>query len=143
MTTDADDAHDYEDVTIYGLDEDVEEQLLLAHNECTFIWSNKEGWPVGVIMSYVWRNGQLLADRVGPAGPDQRRAPRPTGLHRRDVHRFAAAAQQDGDVEGHVHASTTIATSRTGSTPSSPRADRPGAGRGATRSPSSSTRRGA
>jgi hypothetical protein len=45
----------YEDVTVYGLDDDVEEQLLLAHNECTFIWSNKEGWPVGVIMSYVWR----------------------------------------------------------------------------------------
>lgn len=47
----------YEDVTVYGLDDDVEEQLLLTHNECTFIWSNKEGWPVGVIMSYVWRDG--------------------------------------------------------------------------------------
>ena len=47
----------YEDVTVYGLDDDVEEQLLLVHNECTFIWSNKEGWPVGVIMSYVWRDG--------------------------------------------------------------------------------------
>jgi len=48
---------DYEDVTSYTLDPDVEEQLLLAHNECTFIWSNKEGWPVGVVMSYVWRRG--------------------------------------------------------------------------------------
>ncbi len=47
----------YEDVTSYGLDTDDEERLLLAHNECTFIWSNKEGWPVGVIMSYVWRHG--------------------------------------------------------------------------------------
>ena len=47
----------YEDVTVYGLDAEIEEQLLLAHNECTFIWSNKEGWPVGVIMSYVWRDG--------------------------------------------------------------------------------------
>ena len=46
---------DYEDVTMYSLDADVEQQLLLAHNECTFIWSNREGWPVGVIMSYVWR----------------------------------------------------------------------------------------
>jgi nitroimidazol reductase NimA-like FMN-containing flavoprotein (pyridoxamine 5'-phosphate oxidase superfamily) len=46
---------DYEDVTMYTLDADVEEQLLLAHNECTFIWSNREGWPIGVIMSYVWR----------------------------------------------------------------------------------------
>ena len=58
MTTD-DGAHDYEDVTIYTLDDDVEEQLLLAHNECTFIWSNREGWPVGVIMSYVWRKGSF------------------------------------------------------------------------------------
>ncbi|MFM1751629.1 MAG: hypothetical protein RL119_591 [Actinomycetota bacterium] len=49
----------YEDVTVYALDEDVEEELLLAHNECTFIWSNKEGWPVGVIMSYVWRRGSF------------------------------------------------------------------------------------
>jgi hypothetical protein len=59
MTTDADDAHNYEDVTTYGLDEAIEEQLLLAHNECTFIWSNKDGWPVGVIMSYIWRKGRF------------------------------------------------------------------------------------
>ncbi len=55
------DAHpeNYEDVTVFGLDAADEEALLLAHNECTFIWSNKEGWPVGVIMSYVWRNGSF------------------------------------------------------------------------------------
>lgn len=55
----------YEDVTVYGLDEDVEEKLLLAHNECTFIWSNKEGWPVGVIMSYVWREGAFWLTASG------------------------------------------------------------------------------
>lgn len=49
----------YEDVTVYDLDADVEEQLLLEHNECTFIWANREGWPVGVIMSYVWRDGRF------------------------------------------------------------------------------------
>lgn len=53
------DVADYEDVTGYTLDADVEQRLLLAHNECTFIWSNKEGWPVGVIMSYVWRQGSF------------------------------------------------------------------------------------
>ena len=52
-------SENYEDISAYGLDDDVEQQLLLAHNECTFIWSNKEGWPVGVIMSYVWRNGRF------------------------------------------------------------------------------------
>jgi len=58
-------ARDYEDVTMYTLDAEVEEQLLLAHNECTFIWSNKEGWPVGVIMSYVWRHGAFWLTASG------------------------------------------------------------------------------
>jgi len=49
----------YEDVTVYGLDDDVEAEMLDAQNECTFIWSNKEGWPVGVIMSYVYRDGRF------------------------------------------------------------------------------------
>ncbi|MEZ5407112.1 MAG: pyridoxamine 5'-phosphate oxidase family protein [Acidimicrobiales bacterium] len=50
---------DYEDVTAFDLDGATEEQLLGAHNECTFIWANAEGWPVGVIMSYVWRRGRF------------------------------------------------------------------------------------
>ncbi|MGD9753709.1 MAG: pyridoxamine 5'-phosphate oxidase family protein, partial [Acidimicrobiia bacterium] len=50
---------DYEDVTAFDLDPETEEQLLAAHNECTFIWANREGWPVGVIMSYVWRRGRF------------------------------------------------------------------------------------
>ncbi len=50
---------DYEDVSQYELDHADEEALLLAHNECTFIWANKEGWPVGVIMSYVWADGKF------------------------------------------------------------------------------------
>jgi nitroimidazol reductase NimA-like FMN-containing flavoprotein (pyridoxamine 5'-phosphate oxidase superfamily) len=49
----------YEDVTVYGLDDDVENEMLLTQNECTFIWSNKDGWPVGVIMSYVFRDGKF------------------------------------------------------------------------------------
>ncbi len=53
------DAENDEDVTQYDLDQADEEALLLAHNECTFIWSNREGWPVGVIMSYVWRRGRF------------------------------------------------------------------------------------
>ncbi len=49
----------YEDVTVYGLDDDDEAVMLDAQNECTFIWSNKEGWPVGVIMSYIFRDGKF------------------------------------------------------------------------------------
>jgi nitroimidazol reductase NimA-like FMN-containing flavoprotein (pyridoxamine 5'-phosphate oxidase superfamily) len=47
----------YDDVSSYSLDDEDERLLLEAQDECTFIWSNKEGWPVGVIMSYVWRDG--------------------------------------------------------------------------------------
>ena len=49
----------YEDVTVFGLDADDEAEMLDAQNECTFIWSNKEGWPVGVIMSYVFVDGKF------------------------------------------------------------------------------------
>jgi general stress protein 26 len=61
------DAHpeNYEDVTVYTLDDEVEADLLYQHNECTFIWSNKEGWPVGVIMSYVFRDGKFWLTASG------------------------------------------------------------------------------
>jgi general stress protein 26 len=55
----SDHPENYEDVTVYGLDDQVEAEMLDAQNECTFIWSNKEGWPVGVIMSYVFRDGKF------------------------------------------------------------------------------------
>jgi len=48
---------DYEDVAIYPLDPEVLEQLLSEQNECTFIWGPKDHWAVGVMMSYVWRDG--------------------------------------------------------------------------------------
>ena len=52
-------AADYEDVTGWGLGADAEEAMLAAQTECTFIWANKEGWPVGVIMSFIWRRGRF------------------------------------------------------------------------------------
>ena len=58
-------ADNYEDVSVFGLDDADEQALLLGHNECTFIWSNKEGWPVGVIMSYVFREGKFWLTASG------------------------------------------------------------------------------
>jgi general stress protein 26 len=58
MTT-PDPIDNYEDVTVYTLDESTELELLEAQNELTFIWSTREGWPVGVIMSYVFRDGRF------------------------------------------------------------------------------------
>lgn len=68
----------YEDVTVYDLDPADEERLLLTQNECTFIWSNREGWPVGVVMSYIWRHGRfwLTASRQRARISAVRRDPR-------------------------------------------------------------------
>ena len=49
----------YEDVSVYQLDDDVREQILKEQNECSFIWGTKDHWPIGVIMSYVWRDGKF------------------------------------------------------------------------------------
>jgi hypothetical protein len=50
---------DYEDVTKYGLRAEAERELLARQSECTFIWSNREGFPVGVIMNYVFQDGRF------------------------------------------------------------------------------------
>lgn len=47
----------YDDVSSYTLDGADELALIAAQDECTFMWSTREGWPVGVIMSYVYDSG--------------------------------------------------------------------------------------
>jgi hypothetical protein len=49
----------YDDVSAYTLDDTDERLLVETQDECTFMWSNKEGWPVGVIMSYVFHEGSF------------------------------------------------------------------------------------
>jgi nitroimidazol reductase NimA-like FMN-containing flavoprotein (pyridoxamine 5'-phosphate oxidase superfamily) len=49
----------YEDVTVFPLDDEDAEQILLEQNECSFVWGTKEHWPIGVIMNYVWRQGRF------------------------------------------------------------------------------------
>ena len=48
------DLANYEAVSIYPLESDVQEQLLSEARECVFNWSTKDGWPMGVIMSFMW-----------------------------------------------------------------------------------------
>jgi general stress protein 26 len=55
----AEELQDYEKVSIYPLDADLQEQLLSAQRECVFNWSTREGWPMGVIMSCLWRDGRM------------------------------------------------------------------------------------
>ncbi len=47
----------YEKVDVYPLDDAVRDQLLREQNECVFCWSTRDHWPVGMVMSYVWRDG--------------------------------------------------------------------------------------
>ena len=69
---------DYEDVTKYTLDQDSEAELLARQIECTFIWSNSGGHPLGVIMNYVFRDGRfwLTASSQRARVPAVRRDPR-------------------------------------------------------------------
>lgn len=43
----------YEDVSIFTLSGDREQRLLDAQTECTFMWTTRQGDPVGVIMNFV------------------------------------------------------------------------------------------
>lgn len=47
----------YDDMRGYVMDATLERELVESQSECTFIWANSEGWPVGVIMSYIWHGG--------------------------------------------------------------------------------------
>lgn len=44
---------DYEDVTVYGLDPEMEDQLIAEQKELSFCWVTRDGSPMGVIMSYL------------------------------------------------------------------------------------------
>jgi general stress protein 26 len=49
----------YEMVSIYHLNPEDQERLLLLQKECVFNWCTKDEWPVGVIMSFIWRKGRV------------------------------------------------------------------------------------
>ena len=52
-------SHDYEQVSVYPLDDADREKLLAEADECVFNWATRDGWPVGVVMSFVWRDGRF------------------------------------------------------------------------------------
>ncbi len=55
----AETVRNWEDVRGYPLDSQDETQLLSLQTECTFIWSNQQGHPVGVIMNFIFRSGRF------------------------------------------------------------------------------------
>ena len=71
-------AEDFEDVSVYSLTEERERVLLERQTECTFMWTNKAGEPVGVIMNFIHRRGAfwLTATRRRARVPAIERDPR-------------------------------------------------------------------
>jgi len=51
--------HNYEMVSIYKLDPDVQEELLSVARECVFNWCTRDSWPMGVIMSCLWAKDRM------------------------------------------------------------------------------------
>ena len=45
--------------SIYYLDEDAKQKLLSETRECVFNWATRDGWPMGVIMSCLWKDGRM------------------------------------------------------------------------------------
>ena len=50
---------DHEQVSQYPLDATQLEQLLTNASECVLMWATKDGWPVGVIHSMLWKHGRF------------------------------------------------------------------------------------
>jgi general stress protein 26 len=42
-----------------NLDPEDREKLLLEQTEATFVFTDEEGWPRGIIMSYIWDKGRF------------------------------------------------------------------------------------
>lgn len=59
MTDDPQYTDSYEDVSMFSLDDKREQTLLDTQTECCFMWSTRDGDPVGVIMNFVARDGRF------------------------------------------------------------------------------------
>jgi len=57
---------DYEDLTGMQLDDDELRDLVSSGGECIFNWTTRDGYPVGVVVAYLYRDGKFFttcADR--------------------------------------------------------------------------------
>ncbi len=52
-------ATDHEVVSIYRHSDEQLDALLTKAPECVLMWGTKDGWPVGVVHSYVWHDGKV------------------------------------------------------------------------------------
>ena len=50
---------DYEDLTTMRLDDDELTDLVSSGGECVFNWTTSDGYPVGVVVAYIHRDGKF------------------------------------------------------------------------------------
>jgi hypothetical protein len=50
---------DYEDLTGMQLTAQELDELVSAGGECIFNWTTKDGFPVGVVVAYIWKDGKF------------------------------------------------------------------------------------
>ena len=52
-------ATDHEIVSIYRHSDEQIDELMTKAPECVLMWGTKDGWPVGVVHSFVWHDGKV------------------------------------------------------------------------------------
>ena len=62
---------DFDDVSVYGIPPDRRDELLARHDECAVVWTTSDGWPIGVMHLYIWRDGRFWV----PCMPERKRVP--------------------------------------------------------------------
>lgn len=50
---------DFVDLSSVAMSPETEQELLRTQSECTFMWATRDGHPIGVIMSFVFREGSF------------------------------------------------------------------------------------
>jgi hypothetical protein len=55
----------YEDVSEYAIASELLEVLFEKQTECALCWTTNDGWPVGVMHRYVWRDGKFWITTMG------------------------------------------------------------------------------
>ena len=92
---------DYEDLTAMQLDDDELDALVSPGGECVFNWTNKDGYPVGVVVAYVWRDGKFWTTCAARRArvPALRKRPQSAFI----INRGGQTASYKGDSIVHAH----------------------------------------
>ena len=51
--------HDHEIVSVYGFSAAQIDKLMTDARECVLMWATRDGWPVGVVHAYLWKDNRV------------------------------------------------------------------------------------